>query len=102
MGQQRTSVKQKIKNGMRTYITCVFIALIIYVVVIIEDYYERVVIANPDLSFKLTVGLFTIFSFGFALFLLVSSSPQLHRLLFRMFGAEEESKGEQKQNQTPT
>jgi len=83
-------------NGVQTYITCVFIAMIIYIVVIIEDYYEKVIIANPDQWFKLTFGLLTILFFGLMIFLLVSFSPQLHRLLFRTFGAEEESRGESK------
>jgi glucan phosphoethanolaminetransferase (alkaline phosphatase superfamily) len=63
--------------------------MIIYIVVVIEDYYEKVVIANPDIGFKLTFGIFIILIFGLLIFLLVMSSPQLHRLLFRMFGADE-------------
>lgn len=64
--------------------------MVIYIVVVIEDYYEKVVVANPDLWFKLTFGTFTILLFGLVIFLLVSISPQLRRLLFRTFGAEED------------
>jgi uncharacterized membrane protein YagU involved in acid resistance len=83
------NTKEKIKNGVRTYATCVLIALIIYIVVVIEDYYEKVIVANPDLWFKATFGTFIILLFGLVLFLLVSFSPQLRRLLFKTFGAEE-------------
>lgn len=91
--QQGISARHRIRNGLITYVTCVLIAMIIYVVVVIEDYYEKVIVANPDFWFKLVFGSLAILLFGLVLFLLVSFSPQLRRLLFRMFGAEEESRG---------
>jgi len=82
------NIKMKIKNGAKTFAVCVYISMIIYMVVVIEDYYQKVVIANPDPSFKLYFGTFAILFFGFLIFLLVMSSPFLRRLLFRMYGAD--------------
>jgi len=42
MEQQRTSVKQKDQERLNTHTICVSIAMIIYIVVFIEDYYENV------------------------------------------------------------
>lgn len=90
----RARVKQKIINGVRTFLICVVISLIIYMVVVVENSYQNLLTENAD---SYTV-IFWIFFVGFLIFLVVESSPLFHKLFFRMFGADEpEAKGKNSQ-----
>ena len=93
MESQRTRAKQIIKKGFATYLICVLISGIIYMVVVIENAYQNLLKENAD-KYILTVW---ILFFGLVIFLLVKISPPFGKLLFRMFGVDED-KGEPKSN----
>jgi len=84
------TLKETLKRGILTYISCIVIAAIIYMTVVIENYYQGIVKENPfSLSYQGTV-LFAILFIGFLIFILVLISPYFRRVLFGMFGIGEE------------
>ena len=93
MESQRTRAKQIIKKGFATYLICVLISAIIYMVVVVENAYQNLLKGNAD-AYTLIVWILFI---GFLIFLLVKISPPFGKLLFRMFGADED-KGEPESN----
>lgn len=90
---QRTRAKQMILKGLTTYLICVLISAILYMFVVIENAYQNLLKENAD-KYILTVW---ILLFGLVIFLLVKISPPFGKLLFRMFGVDED-KGEPKSN----
>lgn len=80
------NVKQKLKHALRTYLLCVYIAAIIYMVLIIENYYQKNILENPDAQTWFAIP--SILFMGFMIFLLIIFSPLFREFLFRMFGAE--------------
>lgn len=84
---QRTSLKQRIAGGARTYIMCVLVSAIIYLFVVVENAYQGLLEGKAD-AYTITAWILFI---GFLIFLIVKISPIFGKLLFRMFGVEEEA-----------
>jgi len=93
MESQRTGAKQIVKKNLATYLMCVLISAIIYLVVVIENAFQNLLKGNAD-AYTLIIWILFI---GFLIFLLVKISPPFGKLLFRMFGADKD-KGEPKSN----
>jgi len=85
-------LKLRIKNNSKLLVICIYVSMSIYVLVVIEDYYHNVVIANPDLYFKATFGVFAIVVFGFVIFLLVKMSKPFGNMLLKTFGVDVKEK----------
>jgi len=81
------NVKQKLRYALRTYLLCVYIAAIIYMLLVIENFYEKNVFEKSGAQTLFAIG--AIFFMGFMIFILVIFSPFFRELLFRMFGAKE-------------
>jgi len=90
----KPNARRMVRRGIRTYLLCVYIASIIYAVVVIENYYQKNILDNPNQQPLFVIG--SILFMGFMVFVLVAFSPLFRKFIFRMFGAEEELKGEQK------
>jgi len=80
------NVKQKLTYALRTYILCVYIAVIIYMVLVIENYYQKEILENPHAQTWFAIA--SILFIGFMILILTVFSPLLREFLFRMFGAE--------------
>ena len=81
------NVKQRLRHALRTYLLCVYIAAIIYLLLVIENFYEKNVFEKSSDQTWFAIG--SIFFMGFMIFILVIFSPFFREILFRMFGAEE-------------
>lgn len=86
MESQRTRAKQIMKKGFATYLICVIISGIIYMLVVIENAYQNLLKGNAD-AYTLIVWILFL---GSLIFLAVEISPPFRKLLFRMFGADED------------
>lgn len=85
-------MKLRIIDNVRILILCVAISLIIFLVVVIENTYQNLIKGNAD---AYSIALVTFF-IGLIIFLLTKISPLFGKLILKMFGAEEELRGEQK------
>jgi len=92
------TLRPKIRHAIRTYLMCVYIAAIIYAIVVIENYYQKNILENPNAQPFFTIG--SILFMGFLIFLLVIFSPLFGKLLFRMFGAYEPEQKQSTERQT--
>lgn len=88
---ERMSTKKRIKFNwrkvLRTYLMCVIIAGIIYAVAVIENYYQKNILENPNAQPLFIIA--SILFIGFLVLLLVLVSPPFGKALFRVFGLEE-------------
>jgi len=82
------NIKQKIRHTIRNYLLCVYIAIIIYVVLIVENFFQKNLLENPNAQAWFVIA--SILFMGFMIFLLTLFSPLFRRFLFRMFGEDED------------
>lgn len=77
---------------MLTLLVCFLISLVIFLFAVIENTFQDLIEQKAD-AYSIAL---IVFSVGLIIFLIAKVSPIFGRLIFRMFGAEEELKGEQK------
>jgi hypothetical protein len=83
------TTKQRIENGVKIFVTCVYISAVIYLVAVITDAYTKYVITVKDQLSQILFSLFSIVLFGFLIFIAVMVSKPFRRFFFRAFGEEE-------------
>ncbi len=80
-------LKYHVKKILRAYIICVLIAVIIYVTVIIENYYQSEIIAKNNFDWWTITS--SVLFMGLLLSILVIASPAFGKIFFRIFGVED-------------